>query len=235
MYKDQTNIIPKKIHYCRFWWNKKPKSLDRYLYSWKKHCSDYEIIEWNESNFPIDISEYSKKMYDKKKWAFLSDYARFWILYNFWWIYFDTDVEVIKNFDKFLSSSCFIWFQDEFSIGWAVIWCTPKHWFTSKVLEQYNHRKNKIVLPYLLTPILKRIWLKYGTSLIENDIMVYSKEYFYPFAFYENFNSNCVKENTYSIHWYDSTWLPKVITKILFPIVKIFYIIWRKFIKTKIN
>jgi mannosyltransferase OCH1-like enzyme len=54
----------------------------KYLNSWKEFCPDYEIIEWNEDNFDVNKNYYCKKFYDKKKWAFAADYARFDILYN---------------------------------------------------------------------------------------------------------------------------------------------------------
>ena len=41
---------------------------------------------------------YKKEAYQAKKYAFVSDYARFWIWYNYGGLYFDTDVEVIKSF-----------------------------------------------------------------------------------------------------------------------------------------
>lgn len=46
-------MIPKIIHYCWFGGGPKPKSVEKYIRSWKKYCSDYEIIEWNEDNFDI--------------------------------------------------------------------------------------------------------------------------------------------------------------------------------------
>ena len=42
---------------------------------------------------------YTKEAYEAKKYAFVSDYARFWILYNYGGYYFDTDVEIVKSFE----------------------------------------------------------------------------------------------------------------------------------------
>ena len=49
-------------------------------------------------NFDIHINKYVEQAYDNKKWAFVSDYARLWALYNYGGIYFDTDVLVVKSF-----------------------------------------------------------------------------------------------------------------------------------------
>ena len=64
--------------------------------SWRKYLPDYEIKEWNEDNFDVNIIPYTEEAYKAKKYAFVSDYARFWILYKYGGLYFDTDVEVIK-------------------------------------------------------------------------------------------------------------------------------------------
>ena len=51
-------MIPKKIHYCWFGGNPLPDSVKNCINSWKKFCPDYEIIEWNESNY--DLSKLMK-------------------------------------------------------------------------------------------------------------------------------------------------------------------------------
>lgn len=101
-------MIPKIIHYCWFGGNPLPDLAMKCIDSWKKYFPDYEIKEWNETNFNLDCCDYVKEAYDCKKWAFVSDYARFWILYNYGGLYFDTDVEVIKSFDDILSSGGFM-------------------------------------------------------------------------------------------------------------------------------
>ena len=92
-------MIPKVIHYCWFGHSPKPALFQRCIASWKKYCPDYEIIEWNEDNFDISQNDYAREAYEEKKWAFVTDYARLWIVYNHGGIYLDTDVEIIKEFD----------------------------------------------------------------------------------------------------------------------------------------
>ena len=76
--------------------------------SWKRYFPDYEIKEWNESNFDVNIIPYTKEAYEAKRYAFVSDYARFWILYHYGGIYFDTDVEVIKPMNDIISKGAFM-------------------------------------------------------------------------------------------------------------------------------
>ena len=101
-------MIPKVIHYCWFGGKPLPESAVRYIESWKKYMPDYEIREWNESNFDIDSVLYVKQAYEAKKYAFVSDYVRFWVLYRYGGIYFDTDVEVIRPLDDILAKGAFM-------------------------------------------------------------------------------------------------------------------------------
>ena len=100
--------IPKVIHYCWFGGNPLPKAAIKCIKSWKKKCPDYQIIEWNESNFDINSNLYCRQAYERKKWAFVTDYARLWILYHHGGLYFDTDVKVLRSFDDLLDNSCFL-------------------------------------------------------------------------------------------------------------------------------
>ena len=104
-------MIPKIIHYC--WFGRKPKSeeFNKYLESWKRFCPDYEIKEWNESNFDLNKNDYCREAYEAKKWAFVADYVRLKVLEKYGGIYMDTDVELIKSLDKFLHYNAFMCFE----------------------------------------------------------------------------------------------------------------------------
>ena len=102
------NEIPRIIHYCWFGGNPLPDDAKKCIASWKKFFTDYEIKEWNESNYDLNYCPYVKEAYEAKKWAFVSDYARFDILYKYGGLYFDTDVEVIKSFDDILKNGAFM-------------------------------------------------------------------------------------------------------------------------------
>lgn len=75
-------MIPKKIHYCWFGGNPLSELALKCIESWKKYCPGYEIIVWNESNFDVSCCDYVRETYAAKKWAYVSDYARFKILYE---------------------------------------------------------------------------------------------------------------------------------------------------------
>lgn len=101
-------MIPKIIHYCWFGGNPLPELAVKCIESWKKYCPDYEIKRWDESNFDLKCCDYVKEAYQAKKWAFVSDYVRFKVLYDEGGLYFDTDVELIKPIDDILARGPFM-------------------------------------------------------------------------------------------------------------------------------
>ena len=115
-------MIPKKIHYCWFGNGPKNELFYKCLESWKKYCPDYEIIEWNESNYDVTKNQYMLEAYQAKRWGFVSDYARLDIVYNHGGIYLDTDVEMVKPFDDLLELKGFAGFEmpDRASKAFAV-------------------------------------------------------------------------------------------------------------------
>jgi hypothetical protein len=101
-------MIPKVIHYCWFGHNKKPVLVEKCIASWHKFCPDYEIVEWNESNFDVNCISYVRDAYADKKWAFVSDCARLYIVYKMGGVYLDTDVLLHKSLDDLLGYNCWL-------------------------------------------------------------------------------------------------------------------------------
>ena len=95
-------MIPKTIHYCWFGRNPLPQSALKCIESWKRVMPDYEVKEWNEDNFDINMFPYAADAYAAGKYAFVSDVARFWILQKEGGVYFDTDVEAVRPLDDLI-------------------------------------------------------------------------------------------------------------------------------------
>ena len=87
------NQIPKIIHYCWFGGNPLPEITKLCLESWRTLLPDYEIVCWSEENFDVSLIPFVQEAYEAKKWAFVSDYARLFALYQYGGIYLDTDEE----------------------------------------------------------------------------------------------------------------------------------------------
>ena len=90
-------MIPKIIHYCWFGNGEKSEIIQKCIASWKANCPDYEIMEWNESNFDVNSYPFTKQAYENKKWAFVSDVARLEALIKYGGFYLDTDVEILEK------------------------------------------------------------------------------------------------------------------------------------------
>ncbi len=106
------STISKTIHYTWFGSNDKQRLHEKCINSWRCLCPDYEIREWNETNYDVHKNQYMEQAYEKKKWAYVSDYARLDILYQYGGVYFDTDVELIKNIDPLLNTEAFLCFGE---------------------------------------------------------------------------------------------------------------------------
>lgn len=131
-------MIPKKIHYIWFGKGEKNERVKHCIESWKKYLPDYEIIEWNEENFDINYNDFTKNAYANKKWAFVSDVARLWILYNEGGIYMDTDVEVYKSLDPFLNEEGFTGFEDVHYPVTATMGAVKGNPIIKLMLDYYN-------------------------------------------------------------------------------------------------
>lgn len=210
-------MIPKIIHYC--WFGGKPLSDDtkKYILTWKKYCSDYEIIEWNENNFDIYQNQYCKEAYKAKKWAFVSDYARLKILYDYGGIYLDTDVEVCKSFNDLLNLDFFACYENT-NISLGTFGASKKNNYIKLLLNDYNDRhfinENG---EYDYTTNLLRITQitsenfnlkKMNTyDLIDNNHVIFPNDYFIA---KDIFSGKILKtRNTYAIHHYEGSWQSK--------------------------
>lgn len=110
-------MIPKVIHYCWFGGQPLPKLARKCIRSWQKYLPDYEIRRWDESNFDISMMPYVAEAYAAKKYAFVSDVARYWILYHNGGVYFDTDVEVIAPMDDIVARGAFMGCEQIYRAG----------------------------------------------------------------------------------------------------------------------
>ena len=55
-----------------------------------------KIIFWNDSNSNVYDNELLRFLVVKKEWAFVSDYFRLKVLYEYGGVYLDTDIQALK-------------------------------------------------------------------------------------------------------------------------------------------
>ena len=205
--------IPKIIHYCWFGNNEMNEVGKRCIATWKKYLPDYDIIEWNEDNFDININQYVKEAYQMKKWAFVSDYVRLYALKEYGGIYMDADVEVIKNLDKLIEHSAFIGRESEEGLITATMGFEKNHPLLSELLEYYKDKAfikedgscDNTTNVKIITDILLKKGAKKGNDFQKiDDLVIYPKEYFCA----NDYRTHIVEttENTYTIHHFNASW-----------------------------
>lgn len=223
-------MIPKKIHYCWFGGNPLPELAKKCIASWKKYCPDYEIVEWNESNFDIHCCDYVREAYAAKKWAFVSDVARLYALVNHGGIYMDTDVEVIKPLDDILCYEAVSGFEAETRIPTGLMACREGQPLFEELLREYDdiHFLREDGSCDMTTNVTRitNACLKYGLRLDNtlqtvNGFTLFPCDYFCP--------KDCrtletkLTPNTYVIHHFDGSWVSpksrvrKIVKRILGP------------------
>lgn len=211
-------MIPKVIHYCWFGRNPKPKEVLDYIETWKKYNPEYEIKEWNEDNFDIHCCKYVWEAYNVKKFAFVSDYARLYALYNEGGIYLDTDVEVRKSFDSLLGNHSFVGWEDNY-LGTGVLASVKSQQWVKDILDTYNGENfiswlgklNTHPNPYRLNDVLRNYGLKmnHKADVLNTDIAIYPIEVLC--ANNHEKKKYVITDETISIHHYSGSWSSKKI------------------------
>ena len=213
-------MIPKIIHYCWFGRNPLPESAKKCIASWRKFLPEYEIKEWNEDNFDVNIIPYTREAYEAKKYAFVSDYARFWILFHYGGLYFDTDVEVIKPMDDIIAQGPFMGVEvpgREYAhpkvapgLGLGV---TAGHIVYKALLDKYATlsfiNKDGSLNQKTIVAYNTEVLIEFGLRPVDDvqlvaDIRIYPADYFNPL---DSLTGRLyITENTRSIHWYMNSW-----------------------------
>ena len=208
-------MIPKIIHYCWFGRNPKPELAEKCINSWKKHCPDYEIIEWNEDNYSISEAPlYVQQAYEAKKWAFVTDFARLNIIYHHGGIYLDTDVELIECLDSFLYNNSFFGTDGKYintGLGFGAEKESP---ILTELMQDY------LQIPFILNdnvydsvpcPIRNtNVFIQKGYEYDNTDhyldrIHIYPAEVFCPIN--QATGRMSITDKTVAIHWFAGSWI----------------------------
>lgn len=214
-------MIPKILHYCWFGHALLPLLAEKCIESWRKFLPDYEIRRWDEDNFDVNALAYTRDAYQAGKYAFVSDYARFRILYEQGGLYFDTDVEVIRPLDDVLEKGPFMGFELDGEAGKMAVnpglglAAEPGMELYREILARYETLSfltpDGTMDPYTMIPmvtdLLEKKGLK-GRSGIEEvaGVRVYPAAWFNPF---DDATGRLKKTpDTHTIHWYAKSWMP---------------------------
>ncbi|MBR4961852.1 MAG: glycosyl transferase, partial [Clostridia bacterium] len=209
-------MIPKTIHYCWFGKGEYSEKIKYCMSTWDKKLVGYTIQIWNEDNFDLDICPFVKEAYSQKKYAFVSDYVRLYVLSKYGGIYLDTDIEVLKPFDDILHKNVILGTDDCGSLT-AFMAAEPDHCFFNEMLDIYNNMKF-IKENGTFNTTVNNIWLqdvlgKYGYQVsnrmqnLQGGICVYPDEYFHAKSLVDGKEN--VTDRTYCIHHHTLLWVTK--------------------------
>lgn len=236
-------MIPKTIHYCWFGGKPLPKSAEKCIKSWQKHLPEYRIVKWDESNFDVNSIPYTQEAYRVRKYAFVSDYARFWVLYHYGGVYFDTDVEVLRPIDDIIEEGNFLGVEQHND---SLITVAPGlglgaekgNSLIKDLMEIYQGShflcEEGVVKVQNIVEITTESLMSKGlknTAKIQQccGFTIYPKDYFCPIDY--NTRELKITENTRTIHHYAESWVPKS-TRIKNAMGRIF---GKRFLKTLIR
>ena len=207
--------IPKIIHYCWFGPKEIPAMELQCIESWKKYLPDYELKCWNERTFDINKYPFAKQAYERKYYAFVSDFVRTLVLKEYGGLYLDTDVEILSDLSPLLDSEVVLGFENRTCIGTALMAFPPNHPIMAEFFEFYmehpfiteNNQVNIIANPTILATILKdyNIIFKGEEQLINNEIHIYHRDVFFPKQMSKD--EFRVTKETVAIHRFSGSWL----------------------------
>lgn len=206
-------MIPKKIHYCWFGRGQMPALAVKCIESWKKYLPEYEVKEWNEDNFDLELYPYVREAYDNRKFAFVTDVVRLYALYTEGGIYMDTDVEVLKPLDILLPYEAVSGFESSIQVPTGLIASEAGSPIIGELLSEYDNRRfmkksgelDVTTNVFYITQTL----LKYGLKLDDtyqtvNGFTFFPHDYLCPKSVKDG--KIFITDNTLAIHHFAGSW-----------------------------
>ena len=205
-------LIPAKIHSFWFSGEEKPDLYKRCIESWHKYCPEFEIIEWNTQNYDITQNRYMLEAFEKRKWAFVSDYARLDVIYREGGVYLDMDVELTSSLAPYLRADSFFCRQEDGMLDLGSGFGAQKgNELIGEMLDSYRNRRyimpdgsvDKTAQPELLNPILQKNGFdrKHDSEVVGNSIVL-SNDYITCYS-----GDESVRNAKLGIHWHNGSWL----------------------------
>ncbi len=210
--------IPKIIHYCWFGGNQLPEETIQYMESWKKFCPDFKIKEWNENNFDIHCCKFVEEAYTAKKWAFVSDYVRFYAMYKEGGVYIETDCEVVKPIDELLEYGAFFGRAGD-DMTLSMCGTEKGHPVAAAFLKRYNSKRfinqdGQFDMTAINKELYNILCEQFGLEdrdefqVLDGNTAIYPEEYFFSYDYETGLFHKSPK--LYVIHYGEGSWLDEI-------------------------
>lgn len=206
-------MIPKVIHYCWFGKNPLPELAIKCISSWKKYCPDYELKLWNEDSFDVTSIKFTEEAYKERKWAFITDYVRLYVMHNYGGVYLDTDVELLSSLDPFLNNNAFSGFETKTAVTTGIMASEKDSPIIYEMLKYYDSKSfykidgsiDDITNVVIITKILKSKGLKLNNTMQTIDgFTLYPKNVFCPKDY--KTGEVVLTKDTVALHHFNGTW-----------------------------
>lgn len=208
--------IPGKLHYIWFGGKPKPDSMVAVIDGWRKLMPECEVIEWNESNFDVAVHPWMERMHKEGRYAFASDFARFWILREHGGIYLDTDVVMKKSIGPFMQERCFFSFEFDSFLSTCIVAAEPHHPLIAALLAEYDGLEGPVVNNIIVTEYFLKHFPEFRLNnrdqRIGEGVRVLPKEYFVLPSF--------DRDKNFSVHNANNHWKAKRARWIIGPVVR---------------
>lgn len=211
-------MIPKIVHYCWFSGEPMGEKITAYIKNWKQIMPDFDFRCCTSIEEVEDKPLFLQEAYRARKWAFVTDYMRCYLLYKYGGIYLDTDVQVLKNFTPLLSNVVFVgteyiptpWNTIEINPEVAIMGSIVHHTLFKEILDVYATRKFEIQpykydmteMPKIVAPIFQKFGYKHEDSeqMLHDNVTIYNSSIFT--------NRFYPQENVYAVHQMGASWRP---------------------------
>lgn len=202
-------MIPRIIHYCWFSGDPYPPEVKKCIDSWHANMPDWEYVLWDYDTVASIDSAWLQECLSERKWAFAADFVRLYAVEKYGGVYLDTDVEIYRSIEPFLSHKAFIgrestWHTfDDCNLQYLSSHCfgaEASHHFIKRCMSYYKDRHfiltsdmtqpeslrlSLALLPFIQTEFARE-WgydpdlKKDGPIRDFGDLVVYPSSYFAP-------------------------------------------------------
>lgn len=229
-------MIPKIIHYCWLSDDPIPDKYMSFINDWQKIMPDYKIKKWDRKAINLDEHPFAKHAFEAGKYAFAADYIRVYALYTEGGIYLDSDVRVLKPFDKFLSFDYFTSYENHWSpeqykllfgryidkqgnrlsgihkilnvgLQAAVVASIPQHPYIKELWNYYKSLVWEKWVTETAPTVHARIGEQFGLKYLDRLQLLGNNIAIFPSDVFCSNGCNQITDNTHAIHVCNGSWI----------------------------